>query len=83
METLNNSFVNFPNQEGFAIVHDMCSSDFRIALDSWLFRTGEFTAESLVDYVKDKEPNRFFLTKADYDEQAGLNENIKYNTITL
>ncbi len=70
---LNQTELALSNGVKFTIVHDFKNMDgpvnsFDAAFQNWLSRTDEYTAESFIEYVKDKEPNRIMITLEDYLE---------------
>lgn len=69
----NHNTIKLSNGVTFEIVNDFEHMEgpvnsFQAALDNWLARTDDYTAESFIRYVKSKEPNRIFMTKAQFDE---------------
>lgn len=52
------------------IVHDLPETfgmSIQNAVDNWLIRTDDYTAQSLCDYIKAKSPERLAVTKAHFD----------------
>lgn len=70
---LNKTKMELSNGVSFTIVHDFKEmngrfNSFDAAFQSWLNRTEVYTADSFVEYVKGKEPERVFLTLEDYEK---------------
>jgi major membrane immunogen (membrane-anchored lipoprotein) len=69
---LNKTKVELSNGESFTIVHDFKNmngniNSFDAAFQNWINRTDDYTAASFVKYVKNKEPERIFVTLEDYE----------------
>ena len=82
---LNQTNVELSNGISFVIVHNFEKMEgnhnsFNAALNSWLARTSDYTADSFIEYVKNKnEYGRIFLTKEMYKEiTKGKGEHATY-----
>ena len=76
---LNKTEINLSNGTSFVIVHDLpmkgAVGSFDAALDNWLARTKEYTADSFVNYVKCKDKSVIFLTFEEYEKRILKTEN--------
>lgn len=58
------------NDVKFSIIHNMPESfglSFNNALDSWIVRTDDYSDESLVNYIKQKDTGCIAMTESEYD----------------